>query len=883
MKYIRRYKLISDALGSSTAYAPNVTYVREASNKIVYSDFGLDKQIQFKNDGTYVYSEERSQEDRHCTSITIAQTEIMLMNTGTNTYQIIPVVLPDDCVDPVTYSSSIQSVATVSSTGLVTLVSLGQTNITIACGTKFVTLAVKCNGIIKTESTVSNITQSAEDVDAATTAMTLSFIAVTTNTYMYGSPETTTKSEAVTIEFDQNLTNSNRQISGVYQYNDDQISYSLLQRNVVMPSYTEGLTFYYATQPTINKTTEIETISGNTIFKLRDSNSYTQYMLADMTTQYAQKYDFIYIPANTQTLRFTWNVLGSWVYGLNIFRQDFTRVYDSGYKTTGSYEVDLSSYNEGLWMGGNFKWTTSGNHEKTVSITLFDLNPELELECEDVYEKISSSIPAATSNSVPLQGAAIYDGKLYQFYKGAGGIYAYDLNDLSATPTRYSAVDTLLHYGSVSFSNITTYGDTVTTIPLVFATGHYGDADSSKYEIVDVIDIENGVLVKQYKFPNRYDDCIAAYDFTNSKMWLIGYETSSGYATTTWYIDEYDLIGMELQSSTAFDLVKSYYITGTEHHTLQDAFYENGNVYILTGWGQQGQKGTIFRLNTTTREINGFIEIDDAREFEGLATDGQYMYATRANALYKVKHLFDATTTTKTTIIEVTPSSIQELKDKGCAYIETALAYYPRLMNVINGAEGILLNGAGYFLTPQIPLYTDTVGAKFSTLSSIASNAKTLWCSRHNNALAQTSFIINTAIRADMGTKMATGQFNLTINNVYEYKQTPSTGVVSLNGDSKTVTGYAEYAPVGKLSIGASYAAVNTDTGDPVSSTSYSNYMKNVVMHTVYDMGDDGMYKMYYVAVADNTMIDIVSGNVITNKTSTKQEYVTDKNNVTLA
>lgn len=216
-------------------------------------------------------------------------------------------------------------------------------------------------------------------------------------------------------------------------------------------------------------------------------------------------------------------------------------------------------------------------------------------------------------NGVDNQGGAYYDGKYYQFYDKSGGIKIFDVKTMKEVGFLPMTADGSLHFGSVSFSNEFSYiknNETVTTsLPLIYATGHY----NSK-EIVDVIDIENNTLVRKYEFPNRRDDVIAAWDFDGKRFWIIGYEPSNGYAETPYYINEY-----KWNDDGTFSEVGEVTVVNVTMSTLQDCYYKDGHIYILAGWGKNSQKVQIHDYNTKTKTLDYTSTVDNGDEAEGFA------------------------------------------------------------------------------------------------------------------------------------------------------------------------------------------------------------------------------------------------------------------------
>jgi len=93
------------------------------------------------------------------------------------------------------------------------------------------------------------------------------------------------------------------------------------------------------------------------------------------------------------------------------------------------------------------------------------------------------------------------------------------------------------------------------TIPFVYVSGHAfldangaivasGTTGAKKHITSVVLDLENKRIVKVFSFPERSDDCIISYDFTGRRIWVIGYVTTQGTGISPYVIDEYRRIDM---------------------------------------------------------------------------------------------------------------------------------------------------------------------------------------------------------------------------------------------------------------------------------------------------------------------------------------------------
>jgi len=82
--------------------------------------------------------------DGACTELTINQTEVTLDEVG-DKFFLTAVAKPGDCIDPITFMSSDDTVATVSETGLITAVNPGMVHILVRCGEITQVCVVTCD------------------------------------------------------------------------------------------------------------------------------------------------------------------------------------------------------------------------------------------------------------------------------------------------------------------------------------------------------------------------------------------------------------------------------------------------------------------------------------------------------------------------------------------------------------------------------------------------------------------------------------------------------------------------------------------------------------------------------------------------------------------
>jgi hypothetical protein len=266
----------------------------------------------------------------------------------------------------------------------------------------------------------------------------------------------------------------------------------------------------------------------------------------------------------------------------------------------------------GTYSGARIDFSNNRNH--------FTWNRKQEMFAN--YEKLS------------MQGAALYEGKLYQFYDKGKGLLIYHSKTGKLLETKkqfqyQGATET--HFGSIAFSNQKTYvklnGEKVTTtIPLVYATGHMKPKntveavdDKDNYEFVDVVDIEHDYLVKRIKFRNRYDDIICAWDFEGNRGWVIGY-VKKGYATDTYCITSFNMNDIDAEGYVN----EKDPVEIPNDGTLQDCEYRNGHIYFLVGWGTNAKRSTLGKIHdydVEKKRINTTLTTNITDECEGLALD----------------------------------------------------------------------------------------------------------------------------------------------------------------------------------------------------------------------------------------------------------------------
>jgi len=276
-----------------------------------------------------------------------------------------------------------------------------------------------------------------------------------------------------------------------------------------------------------------------------------------------------------------------------------------------------------------------------------------------------STIPSGLSTG-SRQGAALFKDQIFQFKNATvDGVkqITYDIYDTKSNAwTKGSKNITCVPEnpaGSACFApqvleSYTKAGNEYHCIlPFVFLTGHYNieaDGKTTKYEIIDVVDIDNDVLVRRYFFNNRQDDAIAAYDFDNNKVWIIGYK-SDATGMAPYVIQEYNVdlasVTPAKRSFTAEDIISTYTIGGPNSlgyqeslvcGTLQDADYHNGYIYLAVGRGSSYNRTEWARIHAYdlySHKIVSTTICPDIEEPEGFVIAGGDMYMT-TKSLWKL-------------------------------------------------------------------------------------------------------------------------------------------------------------------------------------------------------------------------------------------------------
>lgn len=833
-----------------------------------------------------------------CTSIEFETTNIEIEKDGT--VQLSPTIKPINCTYDVMYSSNDPSLVTVSSEGLLTWQNGGETTVEVICGSKSVTLNIKLDKLLESIYTVRDISQSASYLMADEDELDINYTQVSGETWSVRGYIEDTDEVTETITVGKNISNSKKTVEGSFEWEGNVIEYDAIQSPYTLLPFKYEIA---ATDTTVGFNYKTSGYNDRrTIGQLLDVTSQTH-----MKTDISVPYDGIYIPAQATNVKITWESDNNqWYYSPNIFTMaedgSITRIHNDNWDhNTGEFNFDTSTY-ESLWVYGNIAWTKNRGEEPEQhceALTWEQFNFDVEFTLKDTWvdfktvkfsNKVNSETGELDENGVSrgLQGGEAIGNSYYQFYDKNGGYNVYDLTDSSVAPVWHKLnCDPQLHFGSVCFSNVYTYDSTTVTTPLICATGHY-EVNGAKKIVVDVIDIENDVLVKQYIFPDRKDDAIAAWDFENGKMWLIGYERGTGYAVTKWYIDEYSLENFANPLNTNTTLLKSCYIDGTENNTLQDCKFKDGYIYIATGWGStKGQTVSVWKYNTETRKIvsKTVSDLTTNQEAEGLALTTDYMVVTTNQKIEKVEYCFDIVNNTKTTDIEIGPTreiTADDLYLLGCTEVYNVLAIYPNALDSANAKKGLFFkrnsNNVGTaFKTGIIPNYNETIEVIFETKESIDTSAKTLFCSRANGSgsLSFTTFIISSNIRADYDnpeTVNDTNRYSLTPSSYYKYVRKNCCGDSLNNSDLKAFKSHTgtPYETTIPFVLGASITSLVDYNGDSQGRPNTSNYLNNMVLNVFATKNDSGQYTHYLIGVEDNKIIDLVTGNEINACTATR-------------
>jgi len=294
------------------------------------------------------------------------------------------------------------------------------------------------------------------------------------------------------------------------------------------------------------------------------------------------------------------------------------------------------------------------------------------------------------------------------FYEPATGNWTVeaDLNGFQWAPMTH--MGSACFGPSVLSSYVGTDGNTYhCTIPFVYVTGHAkvnasGQLDYSynattgkleegsgaKKITCVVLDLENRRIVRVFAFPDRSDDCIMTYDWTGNRLWVIGYTQNVTSGKAPYVIDEYRNVDMtdfcsgaptrwDYSTITPQEVVIDEATGGTsstiivptsgpfclraqdggpdadgiqrtlECGTVQDCFYHNDHIYIVTGRGSLYNRTECVKIHgycvqTNRHRIEKTVVTPLHGESQGLVFDGTNIWVTLSGSnlgesgLYKV-------------------------------------------------------------------------------------------------------------------------------------------------------------------------------------------------------------------------------------------------------
>lgn len=261
-----------------------------------------------------------------------------------------------------------------------------------------------------------------------------------------------------------------------------------------------------------------------------------------------------------------------------------------------------------------------------------------------------------------LQGAAYYNGKVYQFCDAGKQYGVYDVSSDTWTAgevmntTENNNAFSSCHFGSACFgpesTKTYTVGSTTTTstYPLLFVTGK---ADNNI--IIYVIDFQLKTCVTKILFPytGTRDDMIAAYNFDSKKIYIMGYPADvkgkSPYTVWTYSINSFNSFAsasITMPSLTTSETTTTSGVTVTKGiggpnaegvqeslacGTLQDCHYCNGYIYYCTSRGSlynRTEYAKMHALRVSDMTIVNSLPGTNVYEPEGLTSDGTNLYMT---------------------------------------------------------------------------------------------------------------------------------------------------------------------------------------------------------------------------------------------------------------
>ena len=171
-----------------------------------------------------------------------------------------------------------------------------------------------------------------------------------------------------------------------------------------------------------------------------------------------------------------------------------------------------------------------------------------------------------------LQALAVNGDRAYQFYS-SGVCKVFNLE----TKELVSSIDLPEgHYGSAEF--ITEYDNPNSGIPLLYIGGPMTGKEKEGFV---VLDLNKKSLSKIIEFDEPVAaQVLCAFDFQHGIGYSFGYQNND----PDHEVAPYEVTPFEIETGKC-DIANRFYIMNEGH--LQDAFFKDGRIYIITGWNKQ--------------------------------------------------------------------------------------------------------------------------------------------------------------------------------------------------------------------------------------------------------------------------------------------------------
>lgn len=171
-----------------------------------------------------------------------------------------------------------------------------------------------------------------------------------------------------------------------------------------------------------------------------------------------------------------------------------------------------------------------------------------------------------------LQGLSVYDNMAFQFYSSSVcKVFDLDSKELVSTINLPEG-----HYGSVEFSY--EYGNPNDNFPLLYVGGGMADKENPGYVVVN-LNTQSISRIIEFDHPVA-SQVLCAFDFQHGIGYSFGYQNND----PDHEVAPYEVTPFEIETGKC-DIANRFYIMNEGH--LQDAFFKDGRIYIITGWNKQ--------------------------------------------------------------------------------------------------------------------------------------------------------------------------------------------------------------------------------------------------------------------------------------------------------